>query len=87
MGQGGLGNLVDLGAEIDGDLHPLGDLVRIPAAREPAWKILTAEGGWPRSLAILGALDLPLVVMATRWFRGIHPASPEMEPSMRPRCW
>ncbi len=35
------------------------------------------------ALAILGALDLPLVIMATRWFRGIHPASPEMEPSMR----
>ena len=34
-------------------------------------------------LAVLGALDLPLVIMATRWFRGIHPASPEMEPSMR----
>ena len=25
-------------------------------------------------LAILGAIDLPLVVMATRWFRGIHRA-------------
>jgi heme exporter protein C len=34
-------------------------------------------------VAILGALDLPAVVMAVRWFRGIHPASPEMEPSMR----
>jgi heme exporter protein C len=34
-------------------------------------------------LAVLAALDLPLVIMATRWFRGIHPASPEMEPSMR----
>jgi heme exporter protein C len=34
-------------------------------------------------LAILAAMDLPLVVLATRWFRGIHPASPEMEPSMR----
>lgn len=34
-------------------------------------------------LAILGALDLPLVIMATRWFRGIHPASPQMEPAMR----
>lgn len=34
-------------------------------------------------LAILGALDLPLVIMATRWFRGVHPASPQMEPSMR----
>ena len=34
-------------------------------------------------LAIVGAIDLPPVVMATRWFRGIHPMSPEMEPSMR----
>ena len=34
-------------------------------------------------LAILGLLDLPMVVMATRWFRGVHPASPQMEPSMR----
>jgi heme exporter protein C len=34
-------------------------------------------------LAIVGALDVPLVVMATRWFRAIHPVSPTMEPSMR----
>ncbi len=35
------------------------------------------------ALAILGLLDLPLVIMATRWFRGIHPVSPEMEPMMQ----
>jgi heme exporter protein C len=34
-------------------------------------------------LAIVGMLDIPLVFMATRWFRGIHPAPPEMEPPMR----
>ena len=34
-------------------------------------------------VAILGLLDVPLVVMATRWFRGMHPVAPEMEPSMR----
>lgn len=34
-------------------------------------------------LAILGVLDIPLVMMATRWFRGIHPVSPGMEPAMR----
>ncbi len=34
-------------------------------------------------LAIIVALDVPLVVMATRWFRGMHPVAPEMEPSMR----
>jgi heme exporter protein C len=35
------------------------------------------------TLSILGLLDLPLVIMATRWFRGIHPVSPEMEPLMQ----
>jgi heme exporter protein C len=34
-------------------------------------------------LAIVGMLDIPLVVMATRWFRGIHPVSPELAPAMR----
>lgn len=34
-------------------------------------------------LAILGTLDIPLVVMATRWFRGLHPVAPEMPPVMR----
>jgi heme exporter protein C len=34
-------------------------------------------------LAIVAALDVPLVVMATRWFRGMHPVAPELEPSMR----
>ena len=33
-------------------------------------------------LSTMGVLDVPLVVMATRWFRGIHPVSPEMEPAM-----
>lgn len=32
--------------------------------------------------SLMGLADVPLVVMATRWFRGIHPVSPEMEPSM-----
>jgi heme exporter protein C len=34
-------------------------------------------------LAAIGLLDIPLVTMATRWFRGIHPVSPEMDPIMR----
>jgi heme exporter protein C len=34
-------------------------------------------------VAIVGILDVPLVIMATRWFRGIHPKSPHMELSMR----
>ena len=34
-------------------------------------------------LAIVGMADVPLVIMATRWFRGIHPGTPTLEPSMR----
>ncbi len=34
-------------------------------------------------LVLLGALDVPLVVMATRWFRGMHPVAPEMDTSMQ----
>lgn len=34
-------------------------------------------------LAIFSLADVPLVVMATRWFRGIHPVAPEMDPNMR----
>jgi heme exporter protein C len=34
-------------------------------------------------LAIIGIGDVPLVLMATRWFRGVHPVSPDMEPTMR----
>jgi len=33
--------------------------------------------------AAVGVLDVPMVVMATRWFRGIHPTAPPMEPAMR----
>jgi heme exporter protein C len=34
-------------------------------------------------LAILALADVPLVIMATRWFRGMHPITPEMDPRMR----
>jgi heme exporter protein C len=34
-------------------------------------------------LTILGVSDIPLVLMATRWFRGVHPVTPEMDPRMR----
>jgi heme exporter protein C len=37
--------------------------------------------------AIVGALDVPLVIAATRLFRGMHPVSPTMEPSMRLVMW
>ncbi len=34
-------------------------------------------------LAILALADVPLVIMATRWFRGMQPVTPEMDPRMR----
>lgn len=34
-------------------------------------------------LAIMALADVPMVIMATRWFRGIHPVSPEMDVRMR----
>jgi heme exporter protein C len=33
-------------------------------------------------LAVVGMSDVPLVLMATRWFRGVHPVTPEMDPRM-----
>jgi heme exporter protein C len=34
-------------------------------------------------LAVVGMTDVPLVLLATRWFRGIHPVTPEMDTGMR----
>lgn len=34
-------------------------------------------------LAVVSLADVPLIVMATRWFRGMHPVTPEMDPRMR----
>jgi heme exporter protein C len=34
-------------------------------------------------LAVVALVDLPMVFLATRWFRGIHPAAPVMAPTMR----
>jgi heme exporter protein C len=34
-------------------------------------------------LAIVGTLDIPLVILATRWFRGMHPSAPRFDPAMR----
>lgn len=34
-------------------------------------------------LALVAMADVPLVTMATRWFRGVHPVKPEMDPWMR----
>jgi len=38
-------------------------------------------------LAIVGLLDLPLVLLATRWFRGMHPPAPEMDAAMSAVLW
>lgn len=34
-------------------------------------------------LSIVALADVPLVLLATRWFRGMHPVTPEMDPRMR----
>ncbi len=34
-------------------------------------------------LAILAVCDIPMVLLATRWFRGVHPVAPEMDGRMR----
>jgi heme exporter protein C len=34
-------------------------------------------------LAVLAVCDLPILIMATRWFRGVHPVAPQMDPRMR----
>jgi heme exporter protein C len=34
-------------------------------------------------LAVLAICDLPILIMATRWFRGVHPVTPQMDPRMR----
>jgi heme exporter protein C len=33
-------------------------------------------------LALLAVADIPLIVMATRWFRGVHPVAPRMDERM-----
>ena len=38
-------------------------------------------------LSIVGMSDVPMVLMATRWFRGVHPIAPEMEPRMKLVLW
>jgi len=34
-------------------------------------------------LAVLAMCDLPILIMATRWYRGVHPVAPQMDPRMR----
>jgi heme exporter protein C len=38
-------------------------------------------------LSVVGMSDVPLVLLATRWFRGVHPITPEMEPRMKMVLW
>ena len=35
-------------------------------------------------LAILAVCDIPIIVMAARWFRGMHPVAPQMDPRSAP---
>jgi heme exporter protein C len=37
--------------------------------------------------AIIGAMDVPLVIVAARWFRGIHPSTVAIDPAMRMVLW
>lgn len=37
--------------------------------------------------AVVGAMDVPLVIVAAHWFRGIHPPTVPMEPAMRAVLW
>jgi len=80
VGPGGVGNLVDLGSATAFVLWCVysGYLVLRGSVDSPHQRARVAA-----VLAAVGLLDVPLVVMATRWFRGIHPVSPKMEPSMR----
>ena len=34
-------------------------------------------------VAIIGALDIPMIFLVTRWYRGMHPTAPQLEPSMQ----
>jgi heme exporter protein C len=37
--------------------------------------------------AVVGAMDVPMVIVAAHWFRGIHPPTAAMEPAMRVVLW
>ena len=83
VGPRGLEHLVDLGPPADYLVHSLGRAIPRTCSCAATWTIRTAAPVWVRCLAIVGMLDVPLVVMATRWFRGMHPVTPPMEPTMR----
>ena len=82
MGTRGVGHVVGVGPSADRFVRLVADLFRHPAG--PQW----SGGPTPARktgavLGLLGAADVPLVIMSTRWFRGMHPVTPEMEPLMR----
>jgi heme exporter protein C len=45
------------------------------------------RGRFSAVLAITTLADVPMIIMATRWFRGIHPVAPEMDSDMRIVLW
>ena len=77
---------MDVGAATDHGFHPVVHVLRVLIARN---SIDNADRSRRLAaiLAIVGALDVPLVIMATRLFRGMHPVSPTMVPSMRVVLW
>ncbi len=51
------------------------------------WDDLYRRARLSAVFSILAASDVPLVIVATHWFRGIHPATAAMEPVMRTVLW
>ena len=76
-----LEHLVDLGPAADDRFCPVGHVFRGPGAPQRRGRP-APPGEAGAIMAIVRLLDVPLVIMATRWFRGIHPKSPHMEPTM-----
>ena len=74
VGPRGMGNLVDLGSATHLGLHPVDDLFGLP---DPAGAVDDPHrrGRLSAVFAVIGALDVPLVIVAAHWFRGIHPST------------
>ena len=86
LGPRGMGNVVDLGPAAHLDLHPVDDLFGLP---DPAGAVgrPSSTGRLSAVFAVIGTLDVPLVIVAAHWFRGIHPSTVAMEPAMRTVLW
>ena len=82
-----LGNMVDVGATTDNRIHLVVHVLRLShraqqhGTRGSSRQVL--QPCWRSSVRWM----CRLVVMATRLFRGMHPVSPGMEPSMRWVLW